>query len=115
MMLGAAPALLTFLIQWFVPESEKWERERGKGATSHWATRDLISVLIGAIAACGIIYLWAKDFHFGVRIVGSVVGFLIVTWGYTYPVISYLKRAQAAALAPAAAGSFQQGDARRIT
>ena len=29
-MLGAVPALLTFLIRWFVPESEKWERERGK-------------------------------------------------------------------------------------
>ena len=61
MMLGAVPALLTFLIRWFVPESEKWERERGKGATSHWATRDLISVLLGAAAACGIICLWAGE------------------------------------------------------
>src|SRR5947209_7317174 len=59
MMLGAVPAFLTFFIRWFVPESSKWERERGKGATSHWATQDLLSVLVGAIAACGIIALWA--------------------------------------------------------
>jgi MFS transporter, SHS family, sialic acid transporter len=95
MMLGAAPALLTFLIRWFVPESEKWERERGKGATSHWATRDLFSVLIGAIAACGIIYLWAEPFPIAVRIAGSLAGFAVVTWGYTYPVLTYLKRAKA--------------------
>ena len=110
MMLGAVPALLTFFIRWFVPESEKWERERGKGATSHWATRDLISVFIGAIAVCGIIALWAvrwqrflADDHeeiydyliFGLQVVGSLIGFVIVTWGYTYPVLCYLKRAEA--------------------
>src|SRR5205823_211885 len=87
MMLGAVPALLTFLIRWFVPESAKWERERDKGATSHWATRDLTSVLIGACAACGIIVLWAIDVPLAVRIVGSLVGFAIVTWGYTFPVL----------------------------
>lgn len=96
MMLGAVPALLTFFIRWFVPESEKWEKERGKGATSHWATQDLLSVFVGAIAACGIIYLWATEWHLGVRIAGSLVGFGIVTWGYTYPVLTYLKRAAAA-------------------
>jgi MFS transporter, SHS family, sialic acid transporter len=110
MMIGALPALLTFFIRWFVPESEKWEKERGKGSTSHWATVDLISVLIGACAACGIIALWAIQWQsfftndltheiLGVRIVGSIALFLIVTWGYTYPVICYLKRAHAAGLA----------------
>ena len=98
MMLGAVPALLTFFIRWWVPESEKWERERGKGATSHWATQDLLSVLVGAIAACTIIYLWATPWHLGVRIAGSVIGFGIVTWGYTYPVLCYLQRANAAGL-----------------
>jgi MFS family permease len=96
MMLGAVPALLTFFIRWFVPESAKWEKERGKGATSHWATRDLLSVLVGAIAACGVIYLWATPWHLGVRIGGSLVGFAIVTLGYTYPVLRYLVRAHAA-------------------
>jgi MFS family permease len=111
MMLGAVPALLTFFIRWFVPESEKWERERGKGATSHWATRDLISVLIGAIASCGIIVLWAVNwkkwlalgtddhrFESSIltgQIAGSAIGFAIVTWGYTYPVLCYLRRARA--------------------
>ncbi len=110
MMLGAVPALLTFFIRVFVPESEKWERERGKGATSHWATRDLLSVLGGAIAACLIIVLWAVQFELyfdtdaraamapwilTMRIVGSLAGFAIVTWGYTYPVLCYLKRAHA--------------------
>lgn len=98
MMLGALPALLTFFIRWYVPESAKWEKERGKGATSHWATQDLFSVLIGAIAACGIIYLWAEDYHLGVRIAGSLIGFVVVAWGYTYPVLTYLKRACAAGL-----------------
>jgi MFS family permease len=98
MMLGAVPALLTFFIRWYVPESEKWERERGKGATSHWATQDLLSVLIGAVAACGIIYLWATPWHLGVRIVGSLIGFGIVTWGYTFPVLRYLMRAHDAGL-----------------
>jgi MFS transporter, SHS family, sialic acid transporter len=132
MMLGAVPALLTFLIRWFVPESQKWERERGKGATSHWATVDLISVLIGAVAACGIIVLWAiqwqdvcHDFQvfvgvdlsreiLGFRILGSLVGFGITTWGYTYPVLCYLKRARAAGLiaATSSAESFRAEPSR---
>ena len=107
MMLGAVPALLTFFIRWFVPESEKWEHERGKGATSHWATVDLVSVLIGACAACSVVALWAVQWQrffqvdltheiLGLRIAGSIIGLLIVTWGYTYPVLCYLKRAHAA-------------------
>jgi hypothetical protein len=128
MMLGAVPALLTFFISWFVPESAKWEKERGKGATSHWATQDLFSVLIGAIAACLMIALWAIswDQYFAppieagigvlggiarkihsdarapwiltIRVVGSIVCFAVVTWGYTYPVLTYLKRACVAGL-----------------
>jgi SHS family sialic acid transporter-like MFS transporter len=105
MMLGALPALLTFLIRFFVPESEKWERERGKGATSHWATRDLISVLIGAVAACAIIGIWAVRWQLHIesatpamiltlQIAASLLCFAIVTWGYTYPVLCYLRRAR---------------------
>src|SRR5204862_110449 len=74
MMLGAVPALLTFFIRWFVPESAKWEHERGKGATSHWATRDLLGVLIGAIAVCGVIFLWAMKLHWSVCVAGTLVG-----------------------------------------
>src|SRR5947209_16715951 len=48
MMFGAAPALLTFFIRMFVPESHRWERERARGATSHWANRDLGGVVLGS-------------------------------------------------------------------
>src|SRR5262249_29891332 len=49
MVLGTLPALLTFLIRLFVPESERWKEEEGKGSTSHWATQDLIWVLFGVL------------------------------------------------------------------
>src|SRR5205823_13864821 len=59
MMFGAAPALLTLFIRLFVPESQRWQSEHARGATSHWANRDLLAVLVGALTACGIIALWA--------------------------------------------------------
>src|SRR5438105_2993576 len=94
MMLAALPALLTFFIRLFVPESARWEQERARGATSHWANRDLLGVLIGSIAACGIVFVWA-DRHLALplQIVATLAGLAIVTSGYTYPVIHYLKRA----------------------
>src|SRR3989440_2692932 len=46
MLIGAVPALLTFFIRLFVPESERWREEKSRGATSHWATRDLAGVLV---------------------------------------------------------------------
>src|SRR5205085_10976846 len=61
MLFGALPALLTLLIQFFVPESGKWEAERKKGATSHWQTVDLLGVVVGACGAVGLIALWAVD------------------------------------------------------
>jgi MFS transporter, SHS family, sialic acid transporter len=42
--------------------------------------------------------LWAIDIALPLRIAGSLVGFAIVTWGYTFPVISYLGRAHASAV-----------------
>lgn len=47
MILGAAPALLTFFFRLFVPESHKWEQEKGRGSTSQWAARDLLGVVVG--------------------------------------------------------------------
>jgi MFS transporter, SHS family, sialic acid transporter len=101
MMIGAAPAFLTFFIRLFVPESQRWENERAKGATSHWATRDLIAVLFGSFSACGIIALWAVDLPVAVQIAGTVLGLVLVTLGYTYPVYVYLQRATAASGDPA--------------
>ncbi|MBL8795105.1 MAG: MFS transporter [Planctomycetia bacterium] len=103
MMTGALPALLTFFIRLFVPESAKWEEEQKRGTTSHWATRDLLGVLLGAAAACIIIWLWAAEIGtipLAVRIVGSLVALVVVTLGYLYPVMSYLRRSESAARAP---------------
>src|SRR5262245_22016910 len=44
MVCGALPALLTFFIRLFVPESSRWEHERQRGATSYWAGVDLLAV-----------------------------------------------------------------------
>jgi MFS family permease len=101
MILGAVPALLCFFIQMFVPESERWKREHHRGATSHWAARDLLGVVIGALGACGIIYLWAEDLDLSVRLLGSAVGLVVTTLGYVYPVVRYLQRATEAGHDPA--------------
>ena len=91
MMLAALPALLTFFIRLFVPESERWEHEKERGATSHWANRDLLAVLIGSIAACGIVFLWASaEIPLALQILGTLAGLLVVTVGYLYPVYNYL-------------------------
>jgi MFS family permease len=95
MLLGATPALLTFFIRIFVPESHRWEREQGKGTTSHWAARDLLGVLIGAAAACGIVYLWVGELNLGVKIIGTAAALIVASLGYLYPVIQYLGRVKA--------------------
>jgi MFS family permease len=93
MLIGAFPALLTLLIRLFVPESEKWTREKESGAASHWSERDLLGVLIGAAAASGLIALWAvRDLDLAVRVLGSVVALAVVTWGYLLPAKQYLTR-----------------------
>jgi MFS transporter, SHS family, sialic acid transporter len=104
MMFGAVPALLTFFIRIFVPESERWEREKERGATSHWASRDLLAVLVGAVGACGIIYLWAVPVGgleggslLAARVAGTLLGLAVATLGYTFPIVRYMQRAEAAA------------------
>jgi SHS family sialic acid transporter-like MFS transporter len=98
MILGTLPALLTFFIRIFVPESERWQRERGRGATSSWATRDLGGVVIGALGPALIVYLWSWDgpagmpHTTGLRVFGTLLGLAVATFGYTFPVIRYLKR-----------------------
>jgi MFS family permease len=101
MICGALPALLTFFIRLFVPESQKWLEEHGRGATKHWSTRDLLSVIIGAAAAIGLVSLWAMDRPLGledqnmimaVRIAGTIIGLVIAYLAYTYPVRRYLQR-----------------------
>jgi len=100
MLLGTMPALLTFFFRLFVPESHKWEEERGKGNTSHWATVDLMGVLIGALGPAIIVYVWANKWPgvetaVLVRSIGTVLGLTIAVLGYTFPVYRYLQRAMA--------------------
>jgi MFS family permease len=97
MLFGAMPALLTLLIYAFVPESHRWQQERDRGATSHWDSRDLIGVLVGAAAALAMIYLLSSDLPVAVRIGGSLAAFAILTYGYLYPVLRYIQRATGSA------------------
>lgn len=100
MLFGAAPALLTFFIRVFVPESERWLEEQTKGSTSHWATSDLLGVLIGSMGPLGMIYLWATpEVSWLIRFGASVPLLGLAIAGYIYPVRRYLQRAglQAAA------------------
>lgn len=101
MILGIVPALLTFFIRLFVPESKKWEEEKAKGSTSHWATADLLGVLLGALGPALMVYLYALPSTGGfehtltVRIVATVLGIAVALAGYTFPVLRYLQRLRA--------------------
>ncbi len=102
MMLGTLPAILTFFIRMFVPESEKWQQEQDKGTTSHWATQDLLAVLVGVIGPALIVYAWAFEqtgrieHSLPLRVAATVLGLAIATIGYTYPVIRFFQRQAAA-------------------
>ncbi len=106
LLIGALPALLTFFIRLFVPESERWQREQERGQTSHWATHDLFGVLVGMCGPLATIYLFAWDktelgsvtieHSYPLRFAGLAVGLVVALVGYLYPVRSYLARAQAA-------------------
>ena len=93
MMLGTLPAALTFFFRMFVPESAKWEREKGRGTTSNWVTSDLLGVLVGAIGPGIIVWVWADD-RIGVipRLIGTLIGLVIATIGYIFPALRFLQR-----------------------
>jgi MFS transporter, SHS family, sialic acid transporter len=126
MIIGALPALLVFFVRLLVPESHKWEAERDKGGTSHWATRDLLGVLLGAIGAAIVVFLWSPVFTdwahaqsaagaaatelptwvtFG-RLALSAIGLVVALVGFLYPVLRYLERAERA-------GDLDPGDRGR--
>ena len=102
MILGILPALLTFFIRIFVPESEKWQEEKEKGSTSNWATQDLLGVLIGSLGPALMVYLYAfpstslggatLEHSKTVRIAATVLGLALAVFGYTYPVVRFLQR-----------------------
>lgn len=125
-MAGALPALLVFLIRLFVPESHKWEAQQAAGATSHWATRDLVGVGFGALGAMAVITVWSPFFNVLlnhalngdgassaaslariIRLTVTIVGLLIAMVGYIYPVLRYLGRAESA-------NQLQRGEQGRL-
>ena len=99
MISGAFPALLIFFLRMSVRESEKWEEEKARGATSHWSNSDLNGVFIGCVAALVIIWAWspaAGGLGAGAATVITVVGLVVALFGYLHPVRQYLGRAIAA-------------------
>ena len=92
MLIGAVPALLTFFIQLLVPESKRWQHEKSQGSTSHWASRDLLAVVVGTAGPLVMILLWVPDsaYSLGVRIGGSIVGVGLAVVGFIFPVFRYL-------------------------
>ncbi len=106
---SALPALINFFILIFVPESHKWEAEKKSGSTSHWATMDLMGVLIACIAALGIIYIWSPMATVSGVVAGlvTVVGLAIALWGYLHPMRQYMSRS-------VASGSTQSADRTTI-
>ena len=91
---SALPAIINFFILIFVPESQKWEEEKKSGSTSHWATMDLIGVLIACLAALCIIYVWSPMTTAGGAVAGAVtvVGLGVALWGYLHPMRQYMAR-----------------------
>ena len=105
MISGALPALLIFLIRMGVPESDKWQAEKDRGATSHWLKADLVGVLIGAVAALSIIWAWSPaGLTAGPAALVTVLGLAVSAVGYVYPVLRFLGRSEAAGTLAAGSG-----------
>lgn len=98
MLLGTTPSVLTFFFRLFVPESRRWQHEQSRGATSYWATRDLLGVLIGASGPVMISVVWAPELKLRLepKILATAFGLFVAAAGYSYPVIRYLQRQAAA-------------------
>ncbi|MCI0359657.1 MAG: MFS transporter, partial [Planctomycetaceae bacterium] len=106
LLIGALPALLTFFIRLFVPESQRWLQEQERGATSHWSSWDLLGVAGGTIGPLLTIYVFAWDkttlgdvtveHSYRLRLAGLAIGLAVALVGYLYPVRRYLARVRAA-------------------
>lgn len=100
MMVGILPALLTFFIRMFVPESEKWEKEQESGAVSNWVSSDLWAVVAAIIGPALIIVVWATPGNeaswWVVRLVVTALGLAGAIVGYSYPAYRFCQRSEAA-------------------
>jgi len=108
MISGALPALMIFFIRLFVPESKRWEHERARGATSHWANTDLVGVAAGGVAALVIIWAWSPaGTNLPIATAITAICLVVALAGFLYPVRQYLARA-------VAAGSLRAGTERLV-
>ncbi len=91
---GAAPAIIIFFIRLFVDESPKWLEEKNSGRTSNWATVDLLGVLAASVMALIVIWAWSpmSPFGGGIAFVITIVGTVVVLWGFLLPLRRYLGR-----------------------
>jgi SHS family sialic acid transporter-like MFS transporter len=92
MLMGVLPAILTLFIRLFVPESGDWKREQARGKTTSWASYDLSGVLLGVLACAGIMFVWAAETDFVVRLTATAAGLAVVLAGYVYPVERFMGR-----------------------
>jgi MFS family permease len=92
MVCAALPALLTFFIRLFVPESRSWEKERATGTTSSWASRDLLAVLAGALVCVGLLAVWDRLDGWGPRLGAMALTLGLVGCCYLYPIVAYMTR-----------------------
>ncbi|MGC1276382.1 MAG: MFS transporter [Planctomycetaceae bacterium] len=106
---GALPALLIFFIRLMVPESPKWEEGKRRGATTHFAARDLLGALLGMFAACAVIAVWSPLVPASVllRVVVTPLGLLAAAWGFLFPIQMFLRRS-------VADGSFTAKERRAV-
>ena len=79
-------------------------REGSGRSAAHWSGRDLIGVLVGAVAALGIIALWAVDLALEVRVPASVALLIVVIVGYL----------TAGTRLSVALGAFERGQAQTL-
>lgn len=93
MLMGVLPAILTFVIRLFVPESRRWETERATGSTTAWSGVDLFGVLVGAGAGLGILAVWADNgWPYSTRVLATLPLLAIVVVGYLFPVFAFERR-----------------------
>lgn len=92
LMVSSFPALLTFFIRIFVPESKKWQDENTRGTTSHWAAKDLWGVVIGCVGPLFMVWTVASEKPAGMQVGALVLGLVAALIGYTYPVRKYMSR-----------------------
>jgi MFS transporter, SHS family, sialic acid transporter len=93
MLLGAIPALLTFIIRIFVPESESWSREKTSGRSMQWSNGDLAGVAFGTLNAIIIVAIGGmSELNPALRIGVISLCLINVTLGFLFPAFQYLKR-----------------------